>query len=1692
MSTHDTAAMDGTTTDAAQTPPSSATGESRNAASQEVLNHAMHELAHMMNPDDSAKALAKATAFVEQYCAELDNEDLARIGARGLAQTVADHFELGRERQPAAINVEFRNVAQPRGGYVGHLDVVVDDMPFVVSSIMGVLAGLGLGVLGLAHPTFSVLRDRDGRMVQVIAHHAGSTVTLDTMAIPTITNLPIAESWVHIDVTPADDDVVRLVGPRVRAALSDVNRAFRDWKPMVARMEAAADGLRRQSSPVAAESAELLKWLANDHFTLLGYEERDLMLDVSGVSKTNGTSNAAMVTVRNSGLGVLADTDRGPEALPVDEAEIARNDEPLIVTKEAERSTVHRDVYYDELLVKRYADDGKPNGEYRFLGLFTQSVYAGSVTTIPFLQERVARILEIIGFEPTSYTGRHALSALETYPRDELFQDQPEHLATTIAQIQHLDGFRRTRTFLRMDRFHRFVTAIVYMPKDVYSTSVRLNITDILVKATRATDVTYESRMDNSALARLYFVLRLPHADEPFSLDEASLQQQIAVAATSWVDALRGALGVELGYDVATQLASEWANGFPGAYREAYGVETAARDLRLLLTVIDRGRERVLTGALPIIGGQARRGNALSRVPAVLHPLSAARRVGLIVEAYVPVHEHDERVDLRLKLYQGAPLALAEILPILASLKLEIVDERLFEIEHDDDQGYIYDFGLRADGLQLTAPTLERLRDVFAASRLGWVEADPYNRIVLDAEITWRQADILRAYVRYLRQLRILPYSATFAAEILAAYPAITRQLIARFVNKFDPDLGTSLEARRTQDVELAQSLEAAFAGATGIDADTVLRRINEAIAATERTNAYQLDELQRWKSPLAMKMSPRHIAGVVSPVPLHEIWVYSPLVEGVHLRFGAVARGGLRWSDRREDFRTEILGLVKAQIVKNAVIVPTGAKGGFYAKQLPPATDRDAWFEAGKQAYRAFIGALLDVTDNQRTVRGSITVLPPERVVRYDPDDPYLVIAADKGTASFSDIANDIATARGFWLGDAFASGGSHGYDHKAMGITARGAWESVTRHFQELGINVATDPFTMIGIGDMSGDVFGNGLLRTRTAKLVAAFDHRHIFVDPTPNPELTYAERERLFNLPRSNWAEFDGSIISQGGGVFSRTAKAIHITPQMATALGIDVPTAHGSTSSTLTPTELIQVILKAPVDLLYNGGIGTYVKSAHETNADVGDKQNDAIRIDGEQLRVRVVGEGGNLGLTQRGRIEAALNGVLLNTDAIDNSAGVDTSDHEVNIKIALSQLKLDDVERDTVLQSMTDDVAESVLSANYEQNRLLSVDRRSVPLVPAIKRELIAWEDAGTIDRALEYLPSDEVIDARFAHGEGFTLPELSVILAYAKIVLTGKLLESNLFDDPWYAAVLRRYFPKTLVERAGRGLIHHPLAKEIMATTVANHFVDRAGLSFWFTQEEETNADIAQVTKAWTCATIIFGVDEFYAELKTLEQVIEPDAQRSLIVRMRRMLTRAVRWLIEHDRGSIDATVAHFETLKPLREALPDLASLSANPRGPAEIERLVAAGVPLAMARAHSVRLNEHSLLDVVDLSRDVSLTALWVGKLYEAVSERYTIHALLFKVAALPKVDVWQGQSRAALRDDLYAAAHDITAALMALAQRTGVREIDQLFAEWETSLGARMSRVRTVLNGAAAATEDDVAPLVVALRALRTLV
>jgi glutamate dehydrogenase len=1489
----------------------------------------------------------------------------------------------------------------------------------------------------VVHPQFVVRRDVAGTLLEVIA--------VDDEDQPTPEGAEV-ESWMHVEIDrETDPDDLLGIEIALQSVLRDVREAVEDWPRMLARATSIADELdvavpSSVDPQEAAEAVDLLRWLAAEHFTFLGYREYVLAADGESLEPVPG-----------SGLGIMRSDRPASRAFAKLSPEVrarARDPHVLVLTKANSRSTVHRSTYLDYVGVKVFDDDGAVVGERRFLGLYTSTAYTQSVLTIPVLRSTVERVLDASGFRVDGHSYKDLLELLETFPRDELFQIAAEELTDTALAILHIQERRQTRLFMRRDRYGRFASCMVYLPRDRYTTTVRLRLADVLAEEFDSTLIDYTARVSESVLARLHFVVRTAPGERLPMVDHDALEARLAEATRSWLDEFADALIDQCGEEDAARLIKVYGDAFPEAYKEDFPARTGVIDVRQLESLEGEGAV------------------ALN----IYEPHSAATG------------------ERRFKIYRrGAAISLSTVLPVLQRMGVDVIDERPYEIETAGQPTWIYDFGLRLEtGIAFEMGTLKaRFQEAFLAAWSGRAEADGFNSLVVAAGLTWRQAMVLRAYARYLRQAGTA-FSQLYLESCLVANVPLARLLVQLFETRFDPAFAGD---RETQSEHLRSEAQTALEGVASLDHDRILRSFLALVDATVRTSYFQTGADRGPKPYVAFKLDPARVPDLPAPRPKYEIWVYSPRVEGVHLRFGAVARGGLRWSDRREDFRTEVLGLVKAQMVKNAVIVPVGAKGGFYVKTSPdPSVDRDAWLAEGVACYRTFISALLDVTDN--LVGGE--VVPPRDVVRHDGDDTYLVVAADKGTATFSDIANEVALSYGFWLGDAFASGGSVGYDHKAMGITARGAWESVKRHFREMGHNTQEVDFTVVGVGDMSGDVFGNGMLLSEHIRLVAAFDHRHVFLDPNPDAAASHAERRRLFELARSSWADYDHTLISEGGGVFPRSAKSIPLSPQVRNALGLP------DTVDKLTPAELMRAILTAPVDLLWNGGIGTYVKSSEESSSDVGDKGNDAIRVDGAMLRCRVVGEGGNLGFTQLGRIEAATTGVRINTDAIDNSAGVDTSDHEVNIKILLDRVVRDGdltaKQRNALLASMTDEVGPLVLRDNYEQNVLLGNARvQAHSMLPVHQRLIRSMEARGHLDRAIEFLPSDAEIDARFAVGEGFTSPEFAVLMAYSKITLTHDLVDSALADEPWFGRVLRGYFPSAIVERFDALLDTHPLRRQIITTVVVNDMINRGGISFAYRVGEETGAGPVEVARAYTVAREVFALPEFWNCVEALDNVVPTVAQVALFLESRRLLDRATRWIVTARGGRVDveAEIARFrEAVARVMPLVPGMLVGVEKERLSARADELAALGAPRELALESGALLDGYGLLDVVEIAHATETDAEEVARLYFVLSERYEVDKILTRITQLPRDDRWSALARAALRSDLYGALRDMTRRV--IVSTSGVTDAVERVEQWEEQQAEGLARARATLDEISALEQFDLATLSVALRTIRTLV
>ncbi|MCY7394621.1 MAG: NAD-glutamate dehydrogenase [Nocardioides sp.] len=1591
-------------------------------------------------------------ALLRAYYRYVSPEDILERSDVDVYGALASHVKLAGRRPQGTASVRVFTPTLSEHGWTagGHsvVEVVVDDMPFLVDSLTMELSRQLRAVHLVVHPGFDVTRDITGVLQHVAPVVDGSLAPQGEA---------VRESWMHVEVDRLrEGDDPAAVVEDVQRVLRDVRESVEDWPKMHAMIDEVVAGLRADPPPLEAEEVRqavaLLEWLGDEHFTFLGYREYALQR-----AEVDGFEDDVLRALPGTGLGILrADQDLSTSfgRLPEPVKAKAREKTLLVLAKANSRATVHRPAYLDYVGVKTFDASGEVVGERRFLGLFSSAAYTDSLMRIPLLREKAAAVLHASGFDPRSHAGKALMDTLETYPRDELFHTPVAELSPMVEAAMNARERRAVRMFLRRDTYGRYVSVLVYLPRDRYNTAVREKFAKILTDRLGGDSVEFTVRIDESTTARVHFVVHLAQGSLVDTgvirgLDTTDLERRLTEASRSWSDDFTTAVVAEYGEEVGTILGRRYVDSFPEAYKEDYAPRTASVDL----------------GRLEAIRGDE--GIDLS----LFEHLDAARG------------------EARLKVYRiGEPLSLSQVLPMLSSMGVEVVDERPYQLEGLGRASHVYEFGLRYP-LALPEGARDLFQDALRAVWDGFNETDGFNGLVLAAGLTWRQATVLRAYAKYMRQ-GASPFAQDSIEGALRINVDITRMLVRLFEARFDPALGPVEGPRREQEVR--RRITTALDDVVSLDHDRILRSYLTHMTATLRTNFFQPGADGSPRPYMSFKLDPSGIPDLPQPRPTFEIFVYSPRVEGVHMRFGAVARGGLRWSDRRDDFRTEVLGLVKAQMVKNTVIVPVGAKGGFFCKQLPDAGDRDAWLAEGVACYTTFISGLLDVTDN----RIDDQVVPPRDVVRHDQDDSYLVVAADKGTATFSDIANGVAHDHGFWLGDAFASGGSVGYDHKAMGITARGAWVSVQRHFRERGIDCQHEDFTCVGIGDMSGDVFGNGLLCSEHTRLVAAFDHRDIFLDPAPDTATSYAERRRLFALPRSSWRDYDSSLLSAGGGVFSRSLKSIPVNEQVRAALGLD------ASVTSLTPAELMRAILTAPVDLLWNGGIGTYVKGSEETHGDAGDKANDTIRVDGREVRARCVGEGGNLGLTQAGRIEYALTGGdgqggRINTDFIDNSAGVDTSDHEVNITILLDKVVKDgdltEKQRNALLVQMTDEVSALVLRDNYEQNLALANAAAHAPSLLHVHEEFMKdLEQAGTLNREIEGLPSSQQVRRRLDQGGALTVPELSVLMAWTKIVLADELIASNLPDDLYLDLDLTAYFPSAMREEFHRQIEEHPLRREIIVTQVVNDLVNGAGMTYWPRLAGETGADAAELTRANFVAREIFGSLPLREELTRYDNVLDASVQTRMRIEMRTLVERASRWLVTNRRPPLDSQVTVDQFSGFVQRAMLDLPQLMSGRELEAfhgRRDALVARDVPQDLAIRVAVLSPSYMLLGIIEIAQRDDLDPTDVARVHFALGERLGLTALLAKIVALPRVDRWQTMARAALRDDLHAVHAQLTAQV--LRATSPDESAPARIASWEESEAVVVERAAETLGQITADATGDLARVSVGLRVVRGL-
>jgi glutamate dehydrogenase len=1513
------------------------------------------------------------------YYRHISPSDLEEHDPQDLLGALVAHWRLMRQRRPDQAIVRVYNPEQEEHGWRSDdtiVEVVSQDMPFLVDSISAALNRRGLTIRLTIHPVFGVTRDSNGVL----------TALSDTGAGGEMQN---AEAVIQMHVDRQPQEVLGELEGMVASVIDDVGRATSDWlkmKQMAGKLEADMAAAGTAPSADTEEARAFLHWMISDHFLFIAACSFDLQ-DAEG--------RTTLRFVEGSGLGVLRGgaeasrrADQWISGLGVD---LSAFDAELVVTKANARSSVHRPAYMDCVAVKRRDEQGVVTGLHCLIGLFSSSAYSTPPRQIPLLRKKVELVFAGAQVSPNSHSGRVVANILDNFPRDTLFQISAADLLNTTIGVLGLQERQRTRLFVVREPFGRFYTCLVYLPRERYNREVRLAVQNILAEALGGTDVVFETQFSESILARIHYVVRIQPGSEPtFDIDD--LEARVVEVATTWQDGLRSALFSQVDETLATRYLSEYVLAFPGGYREDFHPRIAVNDIQRIEQARQDGR--------------------------------------LGVHLYHPVAESVDQIHVRVYALDR-PLSLSQVIPILEHMGLSVFGERPYRIRHPRGEVWIHDFSTRRSAG--SEPVSDEVRQLFVDTFLrvweGDIDNDGFNGLVLRAGLAWKEALLFRAYSRYLHQIKA-PYTEAYTVAVLNRHPDVVQVLHRLFRLRFAAEV---VGAQAEQEKQLA-AFESLLEGVSSLDEDRILRSFLNLVQATLRTNFFCCGADAAARPYLSFKLDPRSVSGMPLPMPMFEIFVYSVAMEGVHLRGGRVARGGLRWSDRMEDYRTEVLGLMKAQMVKNAVIVPVGSKGGFIVKDGLPDDSREQRTEKAIAAYRTLLRGMLDVTDN--LVGGE--VVPPAGVVRHDADDPYLVVAADKGTATFSDIANQVAADYGFWLGDAFASGGSAGYDHKAMGITARGAWESVKRSFRELGLDTQSTPFTVIGIGDMSGDVFGNGMLLSRQIRLLGAFNHQHIFLDPDPDPEASFVERERLFRLPRSGWPDYDRRLISAGGGIYSRDAKSIVVTPEVQTMLGIK--------AGRLTPNDLIRAMLRAPVDLLWNGGIGTYVKASSETHEQARDKANDALRIDAAELRCRVVGEGGNLGFTQLARVEFALGGGQIYTDAIDNSGGVDCSDHEVNIKILLGKIVADGEmttrQRNRLLVEMTDEVARLVLADNYAQTQAISiVAAGGAQRLYEQARFMDLLEQKGGFSRKLEGLPDRKALTERLALGQGLTKPEIAVLLAYSKMNYFEAIVASDIPDDRFVLERLVRYFPAVLGERFPAEIAGHRLRREIVGTVIAGNVVDHIGPGIGFRVREEVGCDIAAVARAYLIASEIFETDDLWRRIEALDNQVAASTQIEMLSGIADFLGQTLTALLRGYKGCLDmvALKTRFhDGVAELWSSLPRPLASQDKADFERHLRRLVRLGVARDLAQRVAGLVPMAAALDIVEVARSTGTEIEVAAWIHSALSHTLELDWIRRQIAALSVQTHWHLLARTKLQAALSRHQRDLAAAVLQARQ------------------------------------------------------
>lgn len=1600
---------------------------------QAIIDEIIHKVSLELSPEENGAC----AEFIRQFYGTVATSDLEAKNIDDLYGSALSFWHFIQKRAPGELKMRIYNPSYEQHGWQSThtiIELIKDDMPFLVDSITMEINRMDLTVNLIIHMGgLRVERDKQHQLKNILPRNNSVDKNF------------IEEAPIYLEISrQTDTKVLEQLKTNLERVLAEVQAAVVDWQPMSKRAAACIGELEKVKQSLEpddfAESIDFIRWLGDDHFTFLGVRDYVLAED---------KGEQVLKVVPGSGLGILRDEHKGtPErylsTMTPEARAQALSKKILIISKTNNRSTVHRPTYMDYIGVKTFNEKGEVAGEVRLIGLYTSTAYYASPRYIPLLRMKVATVMQNAGVGAKSHAGKALLNILETLPRDDLFQGSAEELLKIAMGIFQMQERRAIKMFARKDIYGRFISCLIYVPRDRYHTELRIDMQQVLQEAFHAQEITFTTQFSESVLARIHFLIRInPH--EPVDYDFQEIENRLIEVGRAWEDDLKITLMDAFGEEEGHRLANLYT--FSASYREHFAPRAAAYDIK--------------------------------------HIERLSQQNNLELNFYQPLVSSTEEA-LRFKVYQyDETVILSDVLPILENMGLRVISERPYKVMQKNERTvWINDFSLQyAQGLSFPLEEIQKtFQEGFAKIWFEEAENDGFNKLTLATGLNWREVTVLRAYAKYLRQTGF-----TFSQEYIEAavnhHPDIAIDLVKLFLLQFDP----AENPNRTEEAQhIKEKLIRALDNVANLDEDRIIRRYLDMICATVRTNYFQKLDNGQSKAYLSFKLDPHKIPDLPAPIPMFEIFVYSPRFEGVHLRGGKVARGGLRWSDRREDFRTEILDLMKTQQVKNALIVPTGAKGGFVPKKMP-SNDRDAIFAEGKACYQNFIRGLLDLTDN--LVEGQ--VVKPQNVICYDEDDPYLVVAADKGTATFSDTANAIAKEHQFWLKDAFASGGSAGYDHKKIAITARGAWECVKRHFRQLNKNIEVNDFTVIGIGDMAGDVFGNGMLLSRHIQLVGAFNHLHIFLDPNPNPENSFKERERLFNLPRSAWDDYNAELISKGGGVFNRSAKSIKLTPEIKQLLGLK--------QDFIVPNELIQAMLRAPVDLLWNGGIGTFVKAKNETHADVGDRTNDGIRINGEELQCKVVGEGGNLGFTQLGRVEYALKGGKIYTDFIDNSGGVNCSDLEVNIKILLNAVvsngDITEKQRDQLLVEMTEEIAQIVLYNNYQQSQAISIATvKSADNIELHSRYIRELEQSGKLVRAAEFLPDEKTLIERKLAGIGLTPPEIATLLAYSKIIAKEQILNSDVPEDHYLASTLENAFPEPLREKFRSQMQRHSLRREIIATQLCNAMFNEMGFSFIYRLNDETGAPVSAIVRAYTVARTIFNLNTHWRNLEALDNKVPATEQMMMMLQLMRFIRRSTRWILRNHRmdlNIVETTAQYTSAVQELKLCLPAILAQEDRLLFNEELEKYSAIGASRALAQELASIRPLYSALDIIEAANDLKLPIEKVAQTYFAIGELLDISWIRIQILNHVPENHWEALSREALRDDLDWQQRRLTIAILRHEEMGTLEDIAKLIDIWVDKYQLLIDRWRHLLADLRASASLNITMFFAAIRELLDL-